>query len=97
MSTQYSVQAVLAGDVYEVTTVANGTFEGKILVAAATEAAAIAYGMDVFLPDLRRNFKRLAALVLPVDAVSESENRYAEAESKAEVDRSVSADSIGKE
>ncbi len=38
--------------------------EGRTHVCVETEEEALAYGEQVFLPDLRRNDKRLAALVL---------------------------------
>lgn len=45
--------------------------EGVTHVVTADDAVARAYAETVFLPDLRRNDKRLADLVLPGDAPAE--------------------------
>jgi hypothetical protein len=47
--------------------------QGQTKVCTADEAVARDYAESIFLPDLRRNNKRLAELFLPIDAVPEPE------------------------
>lgn len=45
---------------------------GETHVCVTTEAEAVEYAENIFLPDLRRNNKKLAGLVLPGDAPPET-------------------------